>query len=160
LEHVSALAFDLGLLGVHVVVGVDCNRRRARLKLNAVVALPNWKEVSGCTEQATVVLEEFLHHVRRRHGECWSRSRCHRSGPKHVTTIADERQCATREVPQYRTQRLEPLDPQHHVEGAECQAIAADVELLTGDVNEHERATARMGDAIPIGHRYPQSGAA
>jgi hypothetical protein len=87
---------------MRVAVGVDHHTSRARLEPDPVVALASRRKAGRCVEQAAIVLlEELLHHVRRRCGECWGRHQGRRCGLEHLTTIADEHQRAPREVPRY-----------------------------------------------------------
>jgi hypothetical protein len=64
------------------------------------------------------------------------------------------------EIPEDRTERLEPLNPKHHVEGAERQVVTIDDEWLTDDGDGEIIAAPRVWQSIVIGHHHPKAHAA
>jgi hypothetical protein len=68
LEHVLALPLQLILDKLRVPIGVDGDGRRARLEMNAVVEVAQWRNPGGNGEYAVEVPEQGGHQVRGCHG--------------------------------------------------------------------------------------------
>jgi hypothetical protein len=64
------------------------------------------------------------------------------------------------DVPENRSQGLEPLHVEYHIEGPQHQAVACEDERLVGDVDDEVGAMSRTGNAISICHYYLEAGVA
>jgi hypothetical protein len=74
-----------------------------------------------------------------------------------MAAIADERQRAAAEVLEDRPKGFQPLNVEYHVVGAQCEAVAVNVEEFPVDRHRHGVATPRTGELVVIGNRHTEA---